>query len=93
MGDVRAAAGLGLQNSTRPFPAVSTMALTAFCLLLPEMHLSPVLVSAGRLPDPDPSGVDDSGFPCHSEVVDDLRSPMARVLVERSTPNQHASTS
>lgn len=41
----------GLQNSTRPPPAVSSMALTAFCLVLPEMNLSRSLCpEAGRRP-------------------------------------------
>jgi transposase len=38
--------GAGLQNSIRPSASVTTMALTAFCLLLPEMNTSRSLLPA-----------------------------------------------
>jgi hypothetical protein len=48
------------------------MVLTAFCLLLPEMKLVPVLAARGRAPDADLGFVDDAGLRAGSEVVDDL---------------------
>lgn len=63
---------VGLQNNIRPSASVSTMVSTAFCLLLPEMKLVPVLASGGRPPDPDLGAVDDPGLPAGTEMVDDL---------------------
>lgn len=48
------------------------MALTAFCLFLPEMNLSRSLRLAAGPPNPDLCAVDDSDRPGRAEVVDDL---------------------
>lgn len=52
--------------------SVRTMALTAFCLFLPEMNFSRSLRPHGGPPDSDLGAVNDPSLSAGAEVVDDL---------------------
>ncbi|GGQ33124.1 hypothetical protein GCM10010266_65390 [Streptomyces griseomycini] len=60
---------VGLQKNTRPSPSVTTVVLTAFCLLLPGTNLSRSRRPAGG---PGSRCRRNAGLPAGAEVVDDL---------------------